>query len=380
MSTSIHNQEIVILAANDLGMHCMQKDYSAFLLLPPANNLRVQVFRKKTRTADLINSGITVQYEMVNNTTSADKVNFWEYAKDYGYDVKENIGITGNGLSGVMKLSADGKYYEATAIPVTPYTDTEKNLLQPYQIAKITVLDNKTNQALAVADSVVVPVSDELKCSVCHGERNTGLNILQSHDELSGTSLVKDLKNNIRHKCADCHKDNAIGAAGKPDVKPLSEAMHGFHKTKVTMSTIEPICYSCHPGPVTQCYRGTMLAAGISCADAKCHGDMANVANTQKSGREAWLEEPDCGNCHGARYATNSGTLYNDSYLLNAPSPIMNNKVRCQSCHNSAHAEWPSTLELDNALPQSLLGYASYINQCTVCHRGSGTVAMHQKE
>ncbi len=369
------SDEYVILAANDHGMHCIQHDYSTFLLLPPANNLRVQVFKKGGRNgATLIKSGITIKYEIIDNTTSSNKLNFWKYAKDYGYNVADDVGITGNKLSGEMVLSSDKKYYEATAIPVTPYNDSDPKKFNAYQLAKITVLDKKTNKPIALSDSVVVPVSDEMMCSACHGETDTDLSILKSHDQLSGTTLVQDFKNNIRHKCADCHKDNALDEKGKEGVKPLSEAMHGFHQSKMELTNIQPKCSVCHPGPNTQCNRGVMKKAGITCDNSKCHGTMGNVAATQKNGREAWLQEPDCGNCHGQEYASNPNTLYKNSYLQNAPGEEMNDKIRCQSCHNSTHAEWPSTLPIDNALPQSLLGYASYIDKCTVCHEGEGKV------
>lgn len=369
------NQEYVILATNDLGMHCIQKDYKDFLILPPANNICVQVFKRTNSSeGELVTKGIIVRYEIVNNTTSADKNNFWEYAKDYGYNVRENIGITGNGLKGEMRLSSDKKYYEATAVPVVPYTDSDKTTMQPYQRAKITVVDEKSNKVLAVTDSVVIPVSDELECGVCHGTENTNENILKAHDSLAGTKLVDKLNENIRFKCSDCHKDNALGESGKEGVPPLSEAMHGFHANKMYMSKIEPACYSCHPGPVTQCYRGQMAKEGITCDNAKCHGTMQNVADTQKAGREAWLQEPDCGNCHGATYASNPGVLYKNSYLQNAPGEEMNNLIRCQSCHNSTHAEWVSTLDEDNLLPESILGYKSFINKCSVCHQGNGKV------
>jgi hypothetical protein len=29
----------------------------------------------------------------------------------------------------------------------------------------------------------------------------------------------------------------------------------------------------------------------------------------------------------------------------------MNGYITCETCHNSTHAEWPSTLELDNKIP-----------------------------
>ncbi|MGE4486010.1 MAG: hypothetical protein AB7C97_12970 [Oscillospiraceae bacterium] len=369
------NSEYVILAVNDLGMHCYQPDYSGFLILPPGNNLKVQVFRNDGESAELINSGIEVSYQIIDNTYSAGKINFWEYAADYGYDVEPDIGITGNGLSGVMELSDDGKYYEATAIPVTPYNDGSAEL-NPYQLAVIRITDVNTGRELAKIDDVVVPVSDEMECGICHGESDTDLNILQVHDELSGTRLADDLALGKRYKCSDCHQDNILGMPGEPDVLPLSQAIHGFHADKMAESDIEPECYSCHPGPVTKCYRGVM-SNEVSCVNSECHGNMYNVAGTQAEGRQAWLQEPDCGVCHGDLYAVNTDTLYRDSYLINNENYEMNGIILCESCHNGPHAEWKSTNPTDNLLPKRLLGYPSFINRCTVCHEDTGVI--HQK-
>ena len=367
------NAEYVVFAANDLGMHCIQGNYSDFMLLPPGNNLKVQVFKKGTSTALLINDGIDIAYEVINNTSSADKLNFWKYAADYGYPVEPNVGITGNKLSGFMTLSPDKKYYEATAIPVTPYRDGS-TVEDPYQTAKVTVYDKVTGKILTTCDSVVVPVSTEMKCSICHGEIDTGLAILSAHDKLSETNLVSDLKDNIRHKCADCHEDNAIGEKGVEGILPLSQAMHGFHSTKMELTTITPKCNSCHPGPVTKCYRGVMYAVGISCIDSNCHGDMVTIAESQKNGREAWLQEPDCSNCHEKKYSSNPDVLYRNSYLMNAPVNGMNDIIQCIFCHNSPHSEWPSTLPIDNRIPETLQGTDYYINNCSVCHQATGII------
>ncbi len=363
----------VILGSNDLGMHCYPIDFSSFLIISPGNTLRVQVFQKGENEAKLVTDGIKVQYAIRNNTFSAGKTNFWEYAKDYGYDVPKNIGITGNGLSGEMKLSADKRYFEATMIPVTPYNDgsSERN---PYQLALVTVKDTKTGKVLATADNIVLPVSDEMLCSTCHGAEQTETNILSAHDELSGTTLAADLKNGKRYKCGDCHRDSALELAGKQGVLPLSQAMHGFHASRMEASNISPACYSCHPGPETQCYRGYMSMAGIVCGSAACHGDMETLAETQASGREGWLEEPDCAQCHGDKYGANKDTLYKDSTLMNAPCPGMNGIISCESCHNSAHAIWVSSNSADNLLPESILGRAGFIDRCTVCHQGEGRI------
>jgi hypothetical protein len=362
----------VILATNESGMHCYQQSFASFMILPPANNLRAQIFKNNGGTAELINSGITVNYKIIDNTYSAGKTDFWQYAADYGYNVAPNIGITGNTLSGEMRLSADGLYYEATAIPITPYNDGSTQL-NPYQLAVIEVYDTQTGVLLAETDNIVVPVSDEMDCSICHGTTDTDLNILSAHDRLSNTNLVAELANGKRYKCSDCHRDNILDMPGVEGIEPLSQAMHGFHADKMEQSDVTPNCYSCHPGPVTQCYRGQMSTT-VSCVNSPCHGDMKKIAQSQADGRQAWLDELDCGLCHGELYSVNQNKLYRNSYLINNSNPQMNGIILCESCHNSPHAEWVSTNPKDNLLPESLLGYTSYINRCTVCHGGLGTI------
>ena len=49
-----------VFPVNDLGMHCYQRSYAGFMILPPANNLKVQVFRKggeEARAGDLGDQG-----------------------------------------------------------------------------------------------------------------------------------------------------------------------------------------------------------------------------------------------------------------------------------------------------------------------------------
>jgi hypothetical protein len=361
--------DYLILAASEQGMYFYQRDFDAFLLLPPGNTLRAQVFRLTGEQVELVNSGIDVFYSIVDNTTSADKINFWNFAAYYGYDVEPNVGITGNGLSGRMQLSQDGNYYVATAIPLTPYNDGSR-VPNPYQLAVITVTDSESGEVLAQISDVVMPVADEMGCLNCHGIVDTNLNILSAHDRISNTNLLEQLSQGTRHRCADCHRDNALGASGVPGVPPLSQAIHRFHADRMLpRSGITPDCYRCHPGPVAQFYRGAMYMAGISCTNANCHGDMLNVALTQAVGRQAWLNQPDCSNCHREVYGTNMGKLYHESYLLNSPDEEMNNIILCISCHNSAHAEWVSTNSLDNLLPIRIMGYPDFIRRCTVCHR-----------
>jgi hypothetical protein len=358
-----------IFAVNDLGMHCIQGDYSGFLILPPGNNLKVQVFKKGGEGARLVTSGIRVKYRVIGNTHSADKLNFWQYAADYGYNIKRNVGITGNKLSGRCVRAAGGKYWQATAIPLTPVSDNGS--YQPYQVARITVT-NRRGKVLAVQPKVVLPVSTEMHCDNCHGA-NVVQSVLQAHDSLSGTSLWADLQAGKRHACAECHQDNILGMAGKAGVLSLSQAMHGFHADKIDRSTVtlaEP-CYNCHPGQLTKCLRGVMATAGLTCTSSGCHGSMSNVAATIAAGRQPWLQEPDCGNCHPN--GANSGQLYRNSYLSDAPEG-MSGRIQCEMCHNGTHSEWTSRLAVDNSIPRALQGKPGVIMRCTPCHKGHGKI------
>ena len=364
-----------VFAVNDLGMHCYQRSYSGFMILPPANNLKVQIFRKGAEDAQLVTGGVRVTYRILDNTRSSNKTDFWKYASSYGFmGLKPNVGITGNGLSGRMKLAAGKRYWEATAIPVTPYTD---NLaFNPLQVARVTVRSVRTGKVIAVQPKVVVPVSDEMRCDLCHGPVDTAGSILQAHDAANATTLYADLQAGTRHACSECHKDNALGAPGVPGVKPLSQVVHGFHADKMGVPAVAALgtpCYACHPGAITKCLRGRMAQVGFTCTSAGCHGDMAQVADSQgaPTNREAWLQEPRCGGCHGATYAENPGQLYRNSYLANGPEDMNGKLIQCESCHGSPHAEWRSTKSIDNQVPLQLQGAATFIKRCSACHGGA---------
>ncbi len=373
------SMDYVILAWNDLGMHCAQDDYSSFLILPPFNTIHAQVMK---RGEGLVTSGITVSYAFPKKTNSAAHTNFWDYAAKYGWNVAPNIGITGTPLSGAMALDAAGLGYMATGIPVTPYDDD--GTCDPYGTAVITVTDTATGAVLQTAE-VVVPVSTELNCSNCHGTTDAFLNILQAHDKRSGTTLVADRAAGTLHICAECHGDNALGLAGKTGIKNLSQAMHGFHKDKQSFASDAsiPTCYNCHPGPKTQCFRGQMEHAGMVCKD--CHGDLDGMAAALDAGRNPWLEEPRCGACHGSQYAENENTLYRNSVLKNSPDDMnvpskMDGKLYCEACHNSTHAEFPSTNAADNGIPQKFQGDSYWIWNCYVCHTDyMPAPSMHRK-
>jgi hypothetical protein len=369
------NMSYVVLAWNDLGMHCDQDDYSYFAVLPPFNTLHAQVFRRGGEGAGLLTSGITVSYAFPKKTNPALHTNFWDYAPQFGWDVPANVGITGTPLAGNMTLDANGLGWEAVGIPITPYDDD--GTWDPYGTAVITV-KNSSGQVLQTVN-VVAPVSTEMMCINCHDSSNPQLDILKKHDALSGTALVADQAKGVVHLCAECHEDNALGEPGKKGVESLSLAMHNFHKDKMNSTAAAaattPTCYNCHPGPKTECLRGIMARAGKSCAD--CHGDMNEVTASLQNGRKAWLQEPECGGCHDARHAENTDTLFRNSVLQNAPEE-MGGRIYCEACHNGPHAELPTANPADPTVSQKFQGDSYWIWSCTVCHSGQTQRQMHR--
>ena len=352
-----------LIGWNDLGMHCINPKFENVAILPPYNNLWVQVIRKGNPPS-IATSGFTLEYSIINNTTSATKINFWQYVlKLFGVSLPPDQGLTGNGLRGRMQLAGD--HFEATGIPITPYDDNMT--WNPYQRAVVTMKDPSGN--VIATTEVVLPVSDEMHCDKCHADGgvaavgirtgNVETNVLTLHDQRNGTTLMS----NRPVLCASCHSDNALGTKGAAGVSSFSLAMHDRHGS--LSSSSQPSCYDCHPGPATQCNRSAISDMGPSGTNPncqKCHGNLTQVATSIKQGRQPWLQEPTCTQCHDSKFKTNQ-PLYRNSTGMGG--------VYCAACHNSPHAWWPSMLAVDNTQPIRLQGKARGIGNCQVCHTNS---------
>jgi len=122
----------VVLAWNDLGMHCINPGFSHLAVLPPFNNLWVQVIRRGAEP-QIVRRDIRVFYAFPDNKTTRGKSDFWKYDQQlFGVDLPEGVGLTGNGLSGEMRFVATPyPHYEATGIPILPISDNGK--WNPYQ-------------------------------------------------------------------------------------------------------------------------------------------------------------------------------------------------------------------------------------------------------
>lgn len=347
-ATAVSAQDFVVIGWNDLGMHCSNKDFSRLAVLPPFNNIRVQVIRvgDSSHVPALIGTDVYVTYEIPGNTYSVGKTNFWDFDADlFGIDLPPNIGLTGVGLSGGM--TAHGDYFEVVGVPLTPYTDADLVNEDPFQLGLLSLYD--LSDQLLASTQAVVPVSNEMNCVHvgCHASEQA---ILDLHGPEAGfdpqaTPIL----------CASCHSSNALGAPGLVGVASLSEAMHKHHGEQTSD------CYTCHPGPTTQCLRGVMATQhGMTCQD--CHGTVTQVGESISSGREPWLEEPSCGDalCHGALYAEEPGKLFRESRGHGG--------LFCSACHGEPHAIAPSRVDRDNLQNEVLQGYAGTLDNCATCH------------
>lgn len=340
----------VVFGYNNLGMHCMDADYSEFTILPPYNTFRAQLIKRGVEPDIEDNPEFVIEYSIPSNTRSADKSNFWTYEQAlFGVDLTPDIGLAGFGMSGTMILKEAGQY-EATGVPIVPIDDS--GTINPYPL--VTLKATKEGVMLAKTQAVM-PVSQELSCNLCHQTPgvSTYTDILRAHDALHGTSL--DLNRPVL--CASCHADPALGTPGEPGVSFLSHAMHGAHAPRMDAVDLENDCYACHPGIRTECQRDVHLSNNVFCVD--CHGDMAAVGDPA---RMPWVDEPRCGDCHsrpGFDFEE-PGKLYQDSRG--------HSQVRCASCHGSPHAIAPTVTEVDNIQATALQGYPGTINDCLVCH------------
>lgn len=335
----------LVLGWNDLGMHCMTKDYSAITVLPPYNDLWAQVIRRGA-PPQITTQSITLTYRFPANTYSAGKINFWTYSNAlFGVNTPD-VGLTGLGLTG--NLSVTGSAFEAVGVPLTPYEDAAPTVEQPYQYAEVTALMGSTPLDVT---TFVAPTSTEMHCDLCHGSTNTYNSILALHDNENGTNL----RNSKPVLCANCHSSNALGKPGQAGLPSLSRAMHAKHSEEAPNTS----CYSCHPGQQTQCLRGAMYLKGKTCTD--CHGTLSQVASSISAGRRPWLDEPKCSQCHDSNHSENTGKLYRNS--------TGHGGLYCTACHNSPHAELPTAQPRDAVQAMRVQGTSSYIGkQCTVCH------------
>ena len=159
----------ILLAWNDLGMHCYNRDFADIAVLPPFTNLWAQAILIGDPPR-VVTTGVTITYSIWDNSNSVGKSNFWTYAqKLFGLaaPLPADVGLTGKKLNDTMDSAPD--HFEAVGIPLTEFLDSAPSTPYPYQLAVITLTDSTTSEFLARAVAVA-PVSTEMMCSNCHGD------------------------------------------------------------------------------------------------------------------------------------------------------------------------------------------------------------------
>lgn len=354
-----------IIGWNDLGMHCMDADYSVFSILPPYNTVHAHAIDLQGNlVTDPVAAGISVTFEAVAdpsgsiNTTSAHKTNFWEHVGDlFGASPPVDQGLTGTLMPGPlnqpqpMEFDAAFNWFTGEGIPITSYDDGYKT--NTYPMVRLVLRDHE--EVIRATTDVVLPVSMEMSCRSCHGsdtvadarpssgwvhdpdvERDYRLNILKLHDDEElgdpdytdalaaaghdpGGLYVTVVEQGRSILCASCHPTNALPGTGLPGVPPVTRAVHDKH-AEVTDpasgmllddSNNRAACYTCHPGATTQCLRGAMGASVDSSSELSiqcqsCHGNMSAVGAEERVG---WLDQPTCQNCHTGTAMNNNGQI-----------------------------------------------------------------------
>jgi mono/diheme cytochrome c family protein len=364
--------EYIVLAWNDLGMHCFMGDYSSFAVLPPANTLWAQVIRRGVEP-EVMPAGLTAEYSFPEITDPVPHTNFWDYAPAYGWDLEPGIGLAGFGVAGEMHDKAD--HFVAELVPIVDTNDS--GLWDPFPMFDVDVQDASGRTVAQTRN--VAPVSSEMSCDICHSGgpaselRVTMENILQLHDQKVGTSLLESAQAGKPRLCASCHASPALGIMENQGASTtFSTAMHGAHADRMDRGGVpENICWACHPGPRTQCQRGAMSQVGITCID--CHGGMAEVGDAS---RTSWINLPQCETCHTSELGRASllHIAEPNQHLTWSFGVLYRNRtahggIYCAACHGSPHAIYPSRNERDNEQALLLQGQAGIIGtNCTVCH------------
>ena len=343
-----------LVAWNDLGMHCMDADFSVFSLLPPYNTFHAQLI---DGTGHLVTNpvGITVTYEAFLdpggsiNKSSVGKTNFWMHMKDFfGVQLPVDTGLKGFKMPGASNTpqamaydTAVRQWFSAEGLPITPNDDSgHKNY---YPMMHLVARD--AGGAVLATTDIVLPVSDEMTCKACHSsgtqpaarpaigwawnadpEKDFRLNVLLLHDEVQGSKpayasalhdahfdpkglYVTATTRKVAILCAACHGSNAL-APGLSYVPPLTRSVHSAHSFLDNTGT-RTACYQCHPGSQTRCLRGAMGSAvatdgTLQMQCQSCHGTMGMVGAPTRNG---WFEEPACQQCHTGTAMSNNGQI-----------------------------------------------------------------------
>lgn len=408
---------------NNLGMHCMDRDFSVFSILPPYNTIEAQL----VVNGQLVETGTgyTVTYQAIAdptgsiNTTSAGKGNFYNFTQWLYGPLNPDAGLVGWSMPGAYNtpqsmrfetmnspaagVSTPVNWFRAEGIPITPYDDAGKK--NAYPLMRLTARDS-ANAVVATTD-IVLPVSDEMDCRACHAsgsgpdarpfagwvnspdpERDYRLNIVKLHDDVEFAAhsaeytaalaargfnaaglyanVVTDGKPIL---CASCHASEALGAPSYGSIPALTTSIHGYHahvKDPILNTTLDDSanrasCYRCHPGSETKCLRGAMgsAVAADGSMEMQCQSCHGTLSQVGSPSRVGWFMEPNCQSCHTGTASHNNGQIRYTSVFTDA-----NGTVRTPV--DQTFATTPNTPAAGLSLYRFSVGHGGL--QCSACH------------
>jgi hypothetical protein len=410
-----------LLGWNNLGMHCMDSDYSVFSILPPYNTIEAQLIVG----GKLATNGYTVTYQAVAdpdgsfNSTAMGKGNFYANAAViYGATLAPEAGLAGWSMPGLSNTPQSMRFevtnqpaagvftpvnwFRAEGIPLSPYDDAGRK--NPYPLMRL-IARNGANQPIATND-IVLPVSDEMDCRVCHAsgtqiaarpdagwvwntlpERDYRLNILKLHDErqfgsfpqLYAAALAargmnpQGLYRNVTADgkavlCATCHASEALGTGSYSNIPPLTASVHSRHASvrdpllNITLDNAvnRSACYRCHPGSTTRCLRGAMggAVAANGALEMQCQSCHGNMSQVGSINRVGWFMEPNCQSCHTGTATSNNGQIRYTSALETNGLPRV--------AVDQTFATQPNTPAAGLSLYRFSAGHGGL--QCSACH------------
>lgn len=419
----------VLLAWNNLGMHCLSDSDPFFVILPPANEIQAQLIRRG-ETPEVVTAGVTITYTPEEGFADpASQVPFWDHAEqNFGVSLERNVGLKGLPIQGAMHLEEARGIFEAAMVPVAPYRDGHYN---PYPLFTIEARDTATGEVLAMTKTVV-PTATEMGCKNCHGGEwrvdgvagfsdETSAAVLAVHDKHSRTQLLKLAEAGQPRLCASCHEDPATGTEGVAGLLNLPAAVHGWHAVYLAGRGAEA-CAFCHPSNpdgATRCLRGGH-SPSLDCTS--CHGTLEDHALSllvaerdrgkpgaqrliahlspravdsldQVVGRTPWKQEPDCLACHEGFQRPDPATASAVYRWVAGPEQLYrfssddSGSLTCLGCHGSPHATYPTYsdnygADRDNIQPLQYQGNRRPIGaggHCKVCHTVDMTDSIHHE-
>ncbi|MEN8207297.1 MAG: hypothetical protein ABFS24_15010 [Pseudomonadota bacterium] len=407
------NRDVVVMATNDLGMHCACPGSEYMLLLPPFNTLRAQVIERGGKSPVVLSdpTDIRVEYDVLENhdvfnsykpddpsktdlSTDFYYSTWMEMMPEYGFGLARVDdggpnhgairGLTGAMLAGEMDAQVEG-WWEVIGVPAFPDAHNSSNPeyimvdplggpdRNPYLTGEVNVYEQSSGDLLA-STTTTVPTSFGGCCS-CHlaladatpgytpdpessfdlmadlHERDSGINF--------GDPAVLDPNNDgvpgpVR--CSVCHWDPAMGETSPPGGyvnattgEALPISQYSFSDVLHRWHVENTEVLSYNPDLATDCYECHPSN------EVNCYRGHHTLKTLGQDNHAVW-----CTDCHGDLHErVAEGQLANPWSEATLP--------RCQDCH-SATGE---NEVLHHTFGGSFLKSMSHKNDtilCSTCH------------